>query len=372
MIVKPVKTVLEILNLNGYEAYIVGGAVRSMLLNVPIEDYDITTNADPNAIKLLFQDYTIYDIGKKHGTVTVLIDRLKIDITPFRKESNYFDHRHPSKVEFTSSLVEDVKRRDFTINALCMDKDENIIDLFDGIHDLNRKLIKGIGNPEERFNEDALRILRALRFKTKLNFDIEENTKNAIFDKKELLKVISNERKKEELLKILSYENVFLTINEFIEVFNTFISIDRIDTNLKSINCFYSLALLISGKNINLKELKFSSKEIDLIHYLIQATDIDINDSYAFIKALSNIYESDVLNYVSWLNNADLSSQYTTLKKYIVTLNDLDITGDQIQEYGYKGRVISIVKNKLLDSIHRQELENKNECLKLYLSKNKL
>ena len=167
-----VYTVLKILNDHAYEAYLVGGALRDVLLGKKASDYDITTSADPNAIRMVFSDHRLYDIGKKHGTVGVLIDDETIEITPFRLEAEYSDHRHPDKVSFTDSLLEDLKRRDFTINALCMDRNDEIKDLFGGIDDLNNRIIRCIGDPEVRFNEDGLRILRAVRFMSQLNFTI--------------------------------------------------------------------------------------------------------------------------------------------------------------------------------------------------------
>lgn len=364
-----VKIVLERLENHGYEAYLVGGAVRSILLNDVIKDYDVTTSADPNAISLIFQDYTQFKIGQKHGTVVVLIDKTKIDITPYRTEKDYLDHRHPNYVEFTDSLIEDLKRRDFTINALCMDKNENITDLFDGINDIKNKTIKAIGNPNARFNEDALRILRALRFKAKLGFDIEENTKNALINNSQLLLKISRERIKDEILGLLDYRSAYNTIKEYSGVFDKFIQYDIPDRDNDFSNSFYALAYLIRNKDNNLKELKFSSKEIDLLEHLIKATHININSDYEFICSLSNAYTKDVLRFLEQLHHLDLSSAYNELKGYIVTLNDLDISGNEIMEFGYSGKQISEVKNKLLEQIHRKKLQNINAELKDWIMK---
>ena len=268
MIIPAISQVLKRLNDKGYEAYLVGGAVRSFLLGLPINDYDVTTNADPCAIRLIFSDYPTYDLGRKMGTVGVKIDGLKVEITPFRKEGNYADHRHPEEIEYTDNLGDDLKRRDFTINALCMDKDGKIIDLYNGINDLDNRVIRAIGNPDTRFNEDALRILRALRFKAKLNFTIEENTRKSLFANKELLRHISMERKKDELMQILSYENAFSILREYKDIFDTFIEINSID---KQINDFtdplYSLAYLYSLNSFNLTDLKLSNQVYFLLQY---------------------------------------------------------------------------------------------------------
>ena len=234
MIKKEIYTALNLLEEKGYEAFLVGGAVRNHLLKKTISDYDICTSADPNAIKLIFADYKTYDIGKKLGTIVVIINKTKIDITPFRKEGNYIKHRRPEEIEFTNNLKDDLKRRDFTINALCLNSKNEIVDLFDGLKDLNNKTIRCINDPDTRFNEDGLRILRALRFKTKLNFTIEEKTHQAIIKNKDLLNYISPERKKDELLQILDCKNAYKTINEYLEVFNTFINIDQIDKKINN------------------------------------------------------------------------------------------------------------------------------------------
>ena len=170
-----VYTVLKILNDHAYEAYLVGGALRDVLLGKKASDYDITTSADPNAIRMVFSDHRLYDIGKKHGTVGVLIDDETIEITPFRLEAEYSDHRHPDKVSFTDSLLEDLKRRDFTINALMKDiLTGEIIDHFGGREDLKAGVIRHIN--DDSFREDPLRVLRAAQFAARFGFNIAPET----------------------------------------------------------------------------------------------------------------------------------------------------------------------------------------------------
>ncbi|MBQ6560188.1 MAG: hypothetical protein IJL85_05100, partial [Erysipelotrichaceae bacterium] len=183
-----ISIVLNELIRHGQDAYLVGGAVRNYLLGIESDDYDVTTSADPDTLKEVFRDYHLYDVGKKHGTVTILIGEDKIDVTPYRFEADYRDHRHPDTVLFTADLKEDLERRDFTINAMCLDHEGKVIDLFGGIEDLDHGLIRTVGDPYKRFEEDALRILRALRFEAKLNFTIEEKTAEAIHGCKDLLK----------------------------------------------------------------------------------------------------------------------------------------------------------------------------------------
>ena len=368
---KQVKTVLSLLNENGYEAYLVGGAVRNILLKRKIEDYDVTTDADPNAIRMLFNNYRTYDIGKKHGTITVLIDSEKIEITPFRREDEYSDHRHPDKVEFTGNLKDDLKRRDFTINAMCLDRNGDLVDYFGGLEDLNNKLIRCIGDPNTRFNEDALRILRAIRFKVKLGFEIEKETDKAVFECKDLLNYISAERKKEELLKILNTKDGFKAINNYLEVFNTFMPFKKCERKINNFtSSLYALAFLLRDCECDLKELKYSKEEINLIKALIHASDIDINDDYQFISCLSSIYQKQLLEYLEQLHHRDLKDRYKKLKRYMVMLNDLKISGEEIESYGYKAKQIGKVKNELLELVHQKKIHNTSASLHKQLQKN--
>ncbi len=202
----------------GYEAYIVGGSVRDMHLLREVSDYDITTSAFPEEIKVAFFDERTVDTGIKHGTVTLVKDGESIEITSYRCESGYSDSRHPDKVTFTRNLKEDLLRRDFTVNALAYDGENTVVDLFSGREDIEKRVIRAIGNPEERFFEDALRILRAVRFSSVLGFDIEEKTKDAMIKSKHLLSKISRERIAVEVNKLLLGKNVKNAILENWEI----------------------------------------------------------------------------------------------------------------------------------------------------------
>ena len=362
---------LSLLNEKGYEAFVVGGAVRDILLNKDVYDYDITTNADPNAIKMIFSDYRSYDLGKKHGTVTVLINKDRIEITPYRREDNYSDHRHPDLISFSSDLKEDLSRRDFTINAMCLDKDGRIIDMFNGVDDLEHKLIRCIGDPYRRFDEDALRILRALRFKAKLNFDIDMDTDENIHKAKDMLSYISEERKKEELLRILSERSGFKVINEYLDVLNTFMPFEHIKRKINNFSDpFYALAYLLIDKQIDLKKLKYSKTEIRLINILIEASKINIDDDCEFIECLSSIYQKDILTFLEQYHHKDLQERFKKLKRYMATFKTLNITGDEIMSYGYEGKQIARVKQKLLNLVHHKKLNNTSYALNKYLKEN--
>lgn len=196
-----VAKIINILEVEGYEAYAVGGCVRDTILGREPEDWDITTSAKPEEIKSLFRK-TI-DTGIQHGTVTVLFGGGSYEVTTYRVDGEYEDGRHPKQVEFTASLLEDLKRRDFTINAMAYNPKTGLVDEFDGIGDLERGVIKCVGVAEERFSEDALRMLRAVRFSGQLGFTIEENTFVAIKKLSGNLKLISAERIHSELNKLL-------------------------------------------------------------------------------------------------------------------------------------------------------------------------
>lgn len=201
-----VKYIIDEFYKNNYEAFMVGGCIRDALLCKTPKDYDIATSAKPEITEKLFK--RTIPTGIKHGTVTVLIDNEPYEVTTYRTEGEYKDNRRPDEVYFVSDIKEDLSRRDFTINAFAYNAREGLKDFFGGLDDLNNGLIRSVGDANKRFNEDALRMLRAIRFSTQLNFDIEENTLNSIKYNKDLIKNISAERIRDELCKILISNNV--------------------------------------------------------------------------------------------------------------------------------------------------------------------
>ncbi|GAB7387550.1 CCA tRNA nucleotidyltransferase [Bacillaceae bacterium] len=196
------KKILLALERAGFEAYFVGGFVRDRLLGRPVMDVDVCTNARPGEVMKLFA--RTVPTGLKHGTVTVIIDACPVEVTTYRREGDYKDYRRPREVEFVDDLLLDLARRDFTINAMAMDKDGNVIDPFGGRNDLRRSLIRAVGDPEERFREDALRMLRAFRFAAQLGFHLERGTWRALRARIGLLSRIARERIRDELRKLLA------------------------------------------------------------------------------------------------------------------------------------------------------------------------
>lgn len=198
---EPARKIIDRLNEHGYEAYVVGGCVRDMILKREPGDWDITTSARPEQVKALFT--RTLDTGIQHGTVTIMVGKEGYEVTTFRVDGDYTDGRHPDTVTFTPSLEEDLKRRDFTINAMAYNHNTGLVDIFGGREDIDRKVIRCVGNPTERFTEDALRILRAIRFSAQLGFEIEDATRQAITQIAPNLIHVSKERIQVELTKLL-------------------------------------------------------------------------------------------------------------------------------------------------------------------------
>lgn len=217
---KGVKYIINTLQENGYEAYIVGGAVRDSLLERKVNDWDITTSVNPQEVVNIFENlgYKIIPTGLKHGTVTILISSIGYEVTTFRVDGEYEDNRHPKEVKFTSNLREDLKRRDLTINAMAYNDKIGLVDYFHGLEDLNNKIIKCVGNSKDRFNEDSLRMLRCIRFASQLNFHMEESIKLNIRELSRNIANVSMERIRDELCKILVSSQPVYGIKNIVEL----------------------------------------------------------------------------------------------------------------------------------------------------------
>ena len=206
-----VQLIIDTFYKNGYEAFMVGGCIRDLLLNKIPTDYDIATSAPPDITQKLF--LKTIPTGIKHGTITVIINEIPYEITTYRTEGKYVDNRHPNEVNFVTNIKDDLSRRDFTINAFAYNYNVGLLDYFNGLNDLNSKLIKCVGDPNTRFNEDALRILRAIRFSAQLDFNIDKKTYSSIKNNYKLINNISKERIRNELEKILLCSNPIKGLN---------------------------------------------------------------------------------------------------------------------------------------------------------------
>lgn len=248
-----VKEILEILNNNGYEAYIVGGYVRDYLLNIKSNDYDICTNARPNDLINLFNI-----IDNNYGSVKINYNNNIYEITTYRRDINYINNRKPEKIEFVDTLEEDLHRRDFTINTICMDKDNNIIDLLNGKIEIKNRIIKVVGDTDKKISEDALRILRAVRFATTLNFKLDNELYNTIKKYNYLVKKLSYYRKRQELDKIFTSNNIDYGIKLLKEL-----ELDKcLEINL-NINKTDLLGIWAQINNMN---YPFTKKELKIIN----------------------------------------------------------------------------------------------------------
>ncbi len=396
----------------------VGGCVRDNILNLIPNDYDITTNAKPKEIINIFKNYKIIDTGIKHGTVSIILNNNIYEITTYRIEGEYENNRRPKTVEFTSSIEEDLRRRDFTINAMAYNKQFGIIDKFNGLEDLQNRIIKTVGNPDERFKEDGLRMIRAIRFSSKLGFNIDENTLNGIYKNSYIIKNISTERINDEFTKILLSDNpqniillyktnifkylgIHCNLNrDYYKELEKYINIlSYCDNNL--LDKLIILDYLISNeilkcidkcekykyyceniKKVNIiNNLKYSNKVInycnDIMEYMIK--DIDKIDKIVIKKYLNNIgYEK--LNkvfklkliYNVFFNNKDnveffkqCINQLDEIEnsKECYEIKSLDIDGKILKDLGYKGKEIGEKLSFLLDQVIKDPLLNKKDIL---------
>lgn len=254
----PLTELVDRLEKNGYSAYFVGGCVRDALLGNKPQDYDIACSARPEEVAKLFCDCTVIPTGIKHGTVTVLNKGYCAEVTTYRKDGAYTDFRRPDNVVFSNSIEDDTSRRDFTVNALCYNPRTGILDFHGGLEDLKRGIIRCVGNPKERFGEDALRILRALRFAARLGFSIEKNTAFAVLDQRELIKNIAVERVLSELKGFFSAKGSVLLARSFMPVISTALGVscpaeqEFVLNGLSTLEASYRLPYFIAclGKDV--------------------------------------------------------------------------------------------------------------------------
>ena len=350
---------LEKIEEHGYQAYIVGGFVRDYLLGIESNDIDIATNARPSDIKLIFKDNCMPN--DDYGSVVVMVKNTRFEVTTFRKEISYVDNRKPLEYVYIDDLKEDLLRRDFTINAICMDKDKNIIDLLNGRDDLDKMEINTIGNSIDKFTEDALRILRAVRFATVLDFKLSDEVKEGIISTRHLLSNLSYERKKEELDKIFSSIHVKYGVKLLIELG---LDIELELSNLKNINCFDSLIgiwTLLDVESI----YPFTKNEKDIISDIKEAMKEDILNPMTLYKY--GLYISSIVGDIKGLDRKKITFEYENLP--IKERNEIDISGDEIIAILNKepGAYLKEIYSDLEESIIRGNLVNDNKIIKEYI-----
>ena len=397
---KPVVYIIEELEKNGFEGFIVGGCVRDYLLGFSPKDFDITTNALPQDIKNIFS-HTI-DTGIEHGTVTVVIDKQNFEVTTYRIDGEYKDNRRPENVIFSEKIDEDLSRRDFTMNAIAYSINKGFVDTFNGREDIKNKLIKGVGEADKRFKEDALRMMRGVRFSAQLGFDIEEKTFNAIIDNASLIKNISIERTRDEFLKLVKSDYIEkLNLLEKTGLYKYFIpEIEHIFTNykknifiLKKLSKDLRLFFLISNLNENeaenlLKRLKLDNKTIKdaktILKYLnydfiddrletrklMSVLDVDLFKKILEIKFSISLIENDLVQCKKYDNIYDEIDE-TIRKNHCFSLKTLAVTGNDLKEIGITdGKLIGDSLKALLNLVIEKPDKNNKEFLLSYIGEN--
>lgn len=382
-----VRQILSTLEEDGNQVFVVGGCVRDSLLGRVPQDWDITTSALPMQVKSLFK--RTVDTGIKHGTVTVMMGNTGYEVTTYRIDGRYSDGRHPESVEFSVKLSDDLKRRDFTINAMAYNPLTGLVDEFDGTGDLSRGIIRCVGDAEERFTEDALRMMRAIRFSAQLDFKIEENTYNAIVKLAPNIRMVSMERVHDELGKTLMSDNpdyvkMFCDAGLFTEI------LPVIDSILKGKKGHASLELLRSSKKDialryaalynsavpdeaynELKRLKLDNNTINTATKLIKLAKLGIEETEPAVREAIHTYGRDfiplVLIHQQTIIDAKEASTgiiMPSARKHIaaisrlykeitergdcISVKDLDIDGNDLMELGITGARIGETLNRLL------------------------
>lgn len=368
---KASKTTIEYLNAAGFEGYVVGGYVRNSLMGLPVSDVDVCTSAKPEETIKVFENFSVFETGIKHGTVTVIIDGTPVEITTFRKDGEYKNHRSPVDVQFTSTLKEDLSRRDFTVNAMAIDSSGNLYDFFGGKEDLEKKLIKCVGNPEARFEEDALRVLRALRFSSVLEFDIEDATKKAIFSKYNLLKYISKERITEETIKLLGGRGAKRVLREFSKVFS-FLSGSNIENELDKIEKEKNDALILLSFFENTDFLRLSSADKKAVNFIRKNKEKTFISDYDILNLLKNggIFATEILLNTS--KNFHLLKNFNDLlsKNACYSTRHLAISGDDLKSLGFSGKDIGKILSAILFYVMEGKILNTKDDLTEFIKKN--
>ena len=377
---KDVRYIIDILTQNGYEAYAVGGCVRDSILGRVPGDWDITTSALPQQVKTLFR--RTIDTGIQHGTVTIMLGKNGYEVTTYRIDGKYEDSRHPESVEFTPNLEEDLKRRDFTINAMAYNDENGVVDIFGGIDDIRNRIIRCVGNAHDRFTEDALRILRAVRFSAQLGFEIDKATKDAARELAPTLVKISRERIHTELNKLLLSDNPdYFSVVYELGVMKVIISelegvnsgdIDRLKVLIKRTKpCLperYAALLSVIGKDKTravLKGLKLDNATISMAVKLVEYLDITPALTEPQMRHYINeVGKEDAIRVIDFnLSFADdsMHEEYTDMRKLCAhvlergdctSLKELDVTGKDLVDAGFEaGKQLGELLNSLLTEV---------------------
>lgn len=383
MIPEHIEKIIERLEGAGHEAYIVGGSLRDMILGREPSDFDVTTSALPEETLALFSDMKTIPTGLHHGTVTVLSSGEPIEITTFRTDGEYLDSRHPESVSFTRNIVEDLARRDFTVNAIAYNKKRGFVDPFDGSEDIKKGVLRAVGDAEKRFSEDALRIMRALRFSAQLGFSIEENTKKALVTKSDGLLNISRERIGVEMAKLVVSKNAREALSFMLEsgiskhVFGDYIPSKEILSTVESLDadavtrfsCILWDCETETARKI-LNGLRYSNALCSAVISVLNSRAVEVPRSDTelrrFIIKFGNESETaaDVREAIS--GSSSLSRQ--AIKKmretgFCTKISDLAIGGNDLISMGICGKDIGSTLSALFESVTQDPSKNNKEYL---------
>lgn len=351
--------VLQQIEASGFQAYIVGGFVRDKLLGIESHDIDICTSATPKDIRMIFKEACLPH--EYYGSVTLVCKSVRFEITTFRRELIYFNNRKPIEIEYISDLKEDLLRRDFTINALIMNANEEIIDLLHGQEDIEKKEIRTIGNSQNKFSEDSLRILRAIRFATNLNFTLNYECKEAILKTKELLKTLSYERKKEELERIFLSPNVSYGVSLLVELgLDIILEIPKLKT-VPKFDDLIGVWAYLDVDNI----YPFSKIERDLIQNVRKVMLLNNLDPYVLYEY--KLYINSVAGNLKGISKKDITRNYNSLPIY--ARKEIKITSKEICEILNKkeGPFLREIWKDLEMCILYRKLANNNQKIKEYI-----
>ncbi len=427
---KEVEQVLEILMSQGHEAYAVGGCVRDRLLGKTPKDWDVCTSALPSEVAACFENERIVETGLKHGTLTVLVNqgitKIPVEVTTFRIDGEYLDCRRPESVSFTKSLYEDLSRRDFTVNAFAYNEKSGLIDFFEGMKDLQDRKIKCVGQPSQRFGEDGLRVIRALRFASVLGFSIDQQTEESVFRQSGLLNHISAERISSEFNKLLLGDGAVPILRKYAKVFCTFIpeleaifdfeqnsrfhhldvwahTLSAVENTPKDLvirltmllhdlgkplcsskGHFYGHAQLGAKMAVSiLRRLKYDNHTIHQVEKLVMFHDSDISPTLKGVRRWLNKLGETTFRQLLHVKRADIYAHHPdylfeireidhleSLCNEIIdaglcySLKDLAVKGEDLMQAGFKeGKDLGLLLHKLLDQVIEDEVANEKEAL---------
>ncbi len=388
-ITEEVRLILDRLNNNGYSAYVVGGAVRDSLLGKVPYDFDITTSALPEEILKVFDDFKIARIGEAFGTIGVIINEKMYEITTFREECEYENHRKPTKVNFIKDLYFDLSRRDFTINALAYNKE--YIDYFNGVEDLKNGIIRTVGDPNLRFEEDGLRVLRCLRFASQLGFVIEEKTKKALFNCCQYALSSSVPRRAIELCKMIDGTYFKNIIKNYQDILKKFLEVFEFNDYLNYLDIGLTKNLLIMYYNhqdileYDLNDLQIKKEEIKKIKTIYSCIkNIDFNNYLNIRKKIMILIKQEeveeILNsavYLLWnyneINDRKYEVYLNNIKKALsgpYLIKHLKINGNDLVEIGIHNENISGILREILYMVMENTIKNEKEDIIEYIKSN--